>query len=152
MANDTLKNNGDESILQFSVFAANKVGRLNDVFMLLAKHDVHLIALCALDNTDSGIIRMIVDYPEQAREVLVNNNFAFTETEVTAVEMDSEADIVKVTSTLLQAEINIHYAYPFIMRPGGKCGLAMHLEDHDLGMSILNQSGIKALSRSDIAR
>ena len=54
-----------------------------------------------------------------------------------AVELNSEADIVRVTSALVQAEINIHYIYPFVSRPNSRSALAISLEDNDLASETL---------------
>jgi hypothetical protein len=139
-------------ILQFSLFADNKVGRLNDLTMLMAANDLHVLALCSLDTTDSSIVRMIVNYPEQARELFAKHGHTFNEVHVVAIEMNNEQDLRKVTCALVQAEVNIHYLYPFIMRPRGKSGLVIRAEDNYLAADVLARNKIKVLSQADIAR
>ena len=56
------------SVIQFSVFTANRIGRLNDLVCILSCNGVHILALSVLDTTDSSIIRVVVDEPEHARE------------------------------------------------------------------------------------
>ncbi len=152
MAAKTLRKPGEESVHQFSVFADNKVGRLNDIIMMLAAQDIHIMAVCTVDTTDDSIIRLIVDYWEQARDFLREKGFTFTMNEVVVAEIATEQDIKKVTCALVQAEINIHYIYPMLTRPGGKSGLVLRLEDNELAADILTQSGIRVLSKDDIAR
>ena len=55
-------------VTQFSIHADNKVGRLNEIIRLLSIHKVHVAALSILDTTDSAIVRLIVDYPEEAQK------------------------------------------------------------------------------------
>ena len=69
-----------------------------------------------------------------------------------AVELDSEADIAKVTLALVQAEINIHYTYPFVTRPNNRSALAISLEDNELASETLRRHQINVLSQNDIAR
>ena len=57
-------------VRQFSIFVENKVGRLNEMVESLAGADVHIMALCLVDTTDSTIIRIVVDYPERAEQIL----------------------------------------------------------------------------------
>lgn len=152
MSAETVRSPGDESIRQFSIFADNKVGRLNDIIMMLAQHDIHILSICTVDTTDSAIIRLVPDYWEQARDLFEQHAFAFSLNEVMVVEFSSEQDIRNVTCALTQTEINIHYAYPMLMRPNGKCGLVLHLEDNDMATDILTTSGIKVLKLSDLAR
>ena len=51
-------------VRQFSIFVENKVGRLNEMVESLAGADVHIMALCLVDTTDSTIIRIVVVLPE----------------------------------------------------------------------------------------
>ena len=39
-------------VLQFSIHADNKVGRLNELVGLISEHTVHIMALSILDTTD----------------------------------------------------------------------------------------------------
>ncbi|HCR37047.1 MAG TPA: acetolactate synthase [Opitutae bacterium] len=139
-------------VIQFSIFADNKVGRLNDLTMLLASNDLQILALCSLDTTDSSIVRMVVNYPEQARELFAKHGYTSNEANVIAVEIDSEEYLRQVTCALVQAEINIHYIYPFVMRPHGKTGLVIRLEDNELARDVLTRNQVRVLTQADIAR
>jgi hypothetical protein len=141
-----------EPVKQFSVFIENRVGRLHDLVALLAKHNIHIMAVTTIDQTDTALDRMIVDDPERARELLAANNFFFTECDVLAVEFAGEAQLGAVLSALLTVEINVHYAYAFLVRPKGRSALAMSVEDLDLAISALNTRGFKVLSQRDISR
>lgn len=139
-------------VIQFSVFADNKVGRLNECVQCLGREDIHILAITSLDTTESTIMRIIVDYPEQAREVLQDHGYSFTETEILAVELKTATDIRTITAGLTEAEINIHYVYPFVCRPNGHSALAFSLEDNDLAAQVLQTRQIRVLTQLDIAR
>ncbi|CAA6677848.1 MULTISPECIES: acetolactate synthase [unclassified Lentimonas] len=139
-------------VIQFSIHADNKVGRLNEIIGLLSVHEVHIMALSILDTTDSSIIRIIVDYPEEAQKLLIEHQFSFVQSELLAVELVSEADIRKVTSALVQAEINIHYTYPFVSRPNNRSALAISLEDNELAAETITLHQLKIIGQDDIAR
>ncbi len=137
---------------QFSVFTENKVGRLHEIIRLLNERKIHAVALTILDTTDSSIHRMIVDDPDEARQMLLEHGITFSETNMVAVELDSTPDLIKVLTALLEAEINIHYCYPFIYRPHDKSALALHLEDPELASQSLERHGFKVLTQRDISR
>ena len=139
-------------IQQFSIYSENKVGRLNELIGVLSANKIHIIALSSVDSTDSSLIRLIVDYFEQAAALLEENNFAFSTDEIVGVEIDTEAELKTVTCALVAAEINIHYIYPFLMRPHGKTGIVLRLEDNDLAIEVLKQHQVEVLSQEDIAR
>ncbi|MCC5024116.1 MAG: acetolactate synthase [Candidatus Synoicihabitans palmerolidicus] len=141
-----------DPVKQFSVFAENRVGRLYDLTSVFKAHEVHIVALTVLDTTDSAILRMIVDDPDLARELLINNDFPFTETSVLATQIEGEHRIKPVLGALLEAEINIHYVYSFLLRPSGKSGLIINAEDHEVAAQALNTSGFRILTQADISR
>ncbi|MFT4901782.1 MAG: hypothetical protein ACI81V_001058 [Lentimonas sp.] len=141
-----------QPVIQFSIHADNKVGRLNEIVGLLSVHEVHIMALSILDTTDSSIIRIIVDYPQEAQKLLIEHQFSFTQNELVAVELTSESQIKLVTSALVQAEINIHYVYPFLVRPEGRYALALRIEDNELAAEILQRNQLRVIGQQDIAR
>jgi len=140
------------AVRQFSVFVENKVGRLSELIESLAKADVHVLALCLVDSTDSTIIRMVLDQPEAGERVLAEHQFAHDMNGVLALEMSSEASLKEVADILLRAEINILYLYPFLFRPSGRCGLVLRADDQDLASAVLQRHGITVLGQSDLAR
>jgi hypothetical protein len=141
-----------DPVKQFSVFTENRVGRLSDLTSLFKANDVHVVALTVLDFTDTTILRFVVDDNDKARELMVNNDFPYTECDVVAVEIGDEADLKEVLAALLEAEINIHYVYSFIKRPEGRSALVLNIEDPDVAAQSLNTHGFKVLTQSDIAR
>ncbi len=139
-------------VRQFSIFVENKVGRLNELVESLGQADIHIMALCLVDTTDSSIIRIVVDYPERAEKVLSDHRFSYDTVPVVAIELHSEAQLREVTSVLLKAEINIHYVYPFLFRPNGRYGLVVRAEAQELAASVLQTHGIRVIGQNDIAR
>jgi hypothetical protein len=142
----------NDPVKQFSVFTENRVGRLHDLTSLFKAHDIHIMAITVLDTTDCAIDRLIVDDPEKAREVMVNNDFPYAECNVLAVEIADESTLNGVLSALLEAEINIHYIYSFIKRPEGKAALAINTEDGDVAAQALSKRGYRVLTQRDISR
>lgn len=142
----------NDPVKQFSVFAENRVGRLHDLTTLFRAHNVHIMALTVLDTTDSAIVRVIVDDPDAARELMVNNDFPYTESDVLAVEIIDESELNGVLAALFEAEINVHYVYSFIKRPEGRGALAINAEDGDVASQALSKRGYRTLTQSDISR
>lgn len=141
-----------DPVKQFSIFIENRVGRLFDLVALFTAHNVHIIAMTILDTTDTAIDRLVVDDPDRARELLAANNFAFSESDVVAVEFSDESQLKHILGAFVAVEVNVYYTYSFIMRPEGKCGLIFSCEDNELATSSLNSRGFKTLTQRDIAR
>lgn len=149
---DTSAPYATDPVKQFSVYIENRVGRLHDLVALFAKHNIHIMAMTTIDQTDTALDRIIVDDPDRARELMAANNFFFTECEVLVVEFPNESQLGGVLRALLTVEVNIHYAYAFLMRPRGRSALVLSVEDNDIASSALNTSGFKVLTQRDISR
>lgn len=153
MSAETLRDPGRfEPVIQFSIHADNKVGRLNELVGLLAVHEIHVMAISILDTTDSSIIRVIVDYPQEAQKLFIEHRLSYVQGELIAVELKEESDLKTVTCALVQAEINIHYTYPFLIRPHERYALAISLEDNDLAAETLKCHQLRVIGQDDIAR
>lgn len=151
MLTATVKGGRKGAVVQFSVFTPNRLGRLHDLIGHLATHGVHVLALMVLDTTDSAIIRMVVDDPEHAREILVKEAFPFSESDLVVVEANS-TELGRLMAALLEAELNVNYLYSFIPHPHGKSILALSMEDNELAEQVLRRSDFLVLRQSDISR
>jgi len=141
-----------EAVHQFSVFVPNRMGRMFQVVHMLAGREVHVMALCVLDTTDSTILRFVVDDPGRARALLDEHALPFTENSVVCVEFDYEHQLREVLSALLEAELNLHYVYPFLIRPGSKPALVLSLESPDVAEESLRRHQFRVLYQADISR
>jgi len=141
-----------DAVRQFSVFTANRLGRLHDLAKLLSSRNVHILGLTVLDTTDSSILRVVVDDPDQARELMLVNGFPFTESELLVVELDSATKLTDLMAALLEAELNINYLYSFIPYPEGKPVLGLSMEDNDMAEQVLKRHQFRVLRQIDISR
>lgn len=139
-------------VVQFSVFTPNRLGRLNELVKILGSANIHVLALTVLDTTDSSIIRIVVDDPEKARDLLQQDGFAFTESTLVVVEVTSSEEINRLISALLEAELNINYLYSFIPHPNGKSIVGLSMEDNDVAEQILKRHQFPVLRQTDISR
>jgi len=152
MAEKTARGGRVERVRQFSVFTANRLGRLHDLIALLSSREVHVLALTVLDTTDSAIIRLVVDDPDAARDLLLEQGFAFTESALVVVEVDSATELGRLMAASLEAELNINYLYSFITHPQGKSMLALSIEDNEVAEQVLKRHQFRVLKQSDISR
>ncbi len=151
MATGTTTARQPAPVVQFSVFTPNRLGRLHDLVRLLGAQQVHVLALMVLDTTDSAIIRLVVDDPDRARDLLVKHRFPFTESPLVVVEVTSP-DLGRLMSVLLEAELNIHYLYSFIPHADGKSLVGLSIEDNELAEHALRRHQFRTLRQADISR
>ena len=98
-------------IKQISVFVENKSGRLSDILNVIGKNGIDISA----DTTDFGIVRMIVNDPDKAAEILKSNNLVVKVTDVIALAVaDKPGGLAGEIEKLKNAGISIEYMYAFI--------------------------------------
>lgn len=152
MRGKTLSGRRADPVIQFSVFTPNRLGRLRDLINMLGSRGVHVLALMVLDTTDSAIIRLVLDDPDKARDLLQEQGFAFTESVLVVVEVSSPDELNRVMSALLEAELNINYLYSFISHPQGKSLVGLSMEDNEMAEQILKRHQFPVWKQSDISR
>ena len=141
-----------DAVVQFSVFTPNRLGRLPAIVNLMGSQSVHVLALTVLDTTDSAVIRIVVDDPDRARNLLQDHGFPYAESRLLATEVSSTEELSKLMAALVEAELNINYLYSFIPHPHGNSILAMSVEDNELAAQTLKRHHFPVLKQADISR
>jgi hypothetical protein len=95
---------------QISVFLENKSGRLAEVTDVLARAGINIRTLSLADRADFGILRLIVNDLEKAKQVLKDRGFTVGSTEVLAVEVpDRPGGMAGILDVLRDGSINVEY-------------------------------------------
>jgi len=138
-------------ITQISVFLENKKGRLYDAIRLLGEKGIDIKTLSIAENEDFGILRMIVDRPEQSLEVLKAHDFVASMTDIVAVEVDDHpGGLACVLKVLEENKINIEYMYAFVEKRVDRAILVFRFDDLDKAIEILTKNGIRVVGKKDI--
>jgi hypothetical protein len=150
----TLEGAGFESprVRQFTIFLANRVGRLQMLVRCLEQGSSRVLALAVEQSGEAALVRVICSDPDTSRLAMDAAGFSFTESELLAVELPKRhrQPLIEICTALLAAEINIHYAYPMLDRPRGPV-LAMYVEDPTLAAQLLIRKGFTLIGESDLA-
>lgn len=135
-------------VKQVSVFLENKSGRLAEVARILVSKNIDIKALSIADTTEFGILRLIVNSPDSAVEVLRENNFSVGITEVIAICVDNNPGGLSVALNCLEDNnIGIEYMYSYIGNTGdGKAIIIIRVEDTQNAINVLKSKGIDIMS------
>ncbi len=129
-------------IKQISVFVENKEGRLAEITETIAKAGVDIRALSIADTTDFGILRLIVDKPQETEKVLKDAGFTVSVTNVIAVGIDDvPGGFAKPMRVLADAHIDVEYMYAFISRDTKKAYVILRVNDNDTAIKALEEAG-----------
>ena len=141
------------TVRQLSVFLENKPGRLCAATDILAKEAINLSALTLADTSEFGILRLIVDQPDRAKEVLMDAGIVVRISEVLAIAMDdAPGGAVGILHLLSEAGLNIEYMYACVGRQSGKAIMVVRTDDIDLAEDILHRGGYGDVSPADVYR
>ena len=136
---------------QIAVFLENKSGRLAEITAVLAENNINILALSVADTADFGILRLIVDKVEKAKEVLKENGFTVGKTNVIAVEVDDKTGgLARVLQSIKDAGINVEYMYAFVNKTGENAVLIFRFEKMEEAIETLQKDGFTIISREQI--
>jgi hypothetical protein len=138
-------------VKQISVFLENKSGRLAQVTRELGEKGINIRALSIADTTDFGILRLIVNNPSEAWQLLKAGDYAVSETSVIAVRVpDSPGGLAGILSLLNASGINIEYMYAFVGKTAGDAVVVFRVEQIDEAITVLQQAGIQLLTSEEL--
>jgi len=138
-------------VKQISVFLENKSGRLAQVAKLLGEHGINIRALSIADTSDFGILRLIVNAPEKASQVLKTANFTLSETEIIVVQVpDHPGGLAEILEIMENSQVNIEYMYAFVGRTSEGAIVVFRVEQLDLAIEILAKAGIRLLDGAEV--
>lgn len=133
-------------VAQISIFIENKTGRLAEVSRVLGDAGVNIRALSLADTSDFGILRLIVDQTDKAKEVLKKEGFTVSKTEVIAVEVpDRPKGLYSILDILDRGKVNVEYMYAFVERCGENAVIIFRFDDIDAAIKVLTENSVQVL-------
>ena len=111
----------------------------------------HISALSIADTTDFGILRLIVNNPEKAVQVLKEKGFTVSSTSVVAIGIqDKPGGLSKALEILDQGKIGIEYMYAFVGKSDNEAMVILRVEDPTKAVEELKAKGISVLSAKQV--
>lgn len=134
-------------IKQISIFVENKPGRLAEITEIIAKNNINIRALSVADTTHFGILRIIVDNPEEVERVLRDAGLTVSITSViTACIHDRPGGLAEVLKLLSTRDIQIEYMYAFIAKSDNEAYVVMRIEAEDAAVKLLHDNGFTGMN------
>ena len=138
-------------IRQLSVLVENKPGSLMEVTSRLTEAHVNIRAVANFDAPDFGILRMVVDKPQEAKEYLTTRGYVVSVHEVMGVELeDKKGNLNQMLSILAEGKLNINYIYSFVIRDGRAPVMVFQTEDYEKATQILKKYNVKIVEEDDL--
>ena len=97
---------------QLSVFIENRQGRLGEVLQVLKESGVNILSISLADTTEYGLLRLIVDKPQEGKEKLFDAGFSAMLTDVWVAKIPhTPGGLQSVLKKIAENEINVEYMY-----------------------------------------
>jgi hypothetical protein len=137
--------------VQFSIFLANRVGRLRDLLGILAEEGIALYGFCIVDSSEWAVVRAICSDPSEVRQLLKAHGAGFTEKEVILIELPDDGAMALICTLLIRAELNINFAYPLLIRRHLNPVMVLRVDEQSLAVQLLTRHGFTLLGAEDLA-
>lgn len=124
----------------------NKLGRLYEICKLLGDSGINIRGFSVADMADFGLLRLIVDRTDQAKEVLKKQDFPVSETEIMVVSVpDEPGGLARVLEVLVKEGISVEYTYIV-----ANTRVAFSVDDPDRAEEALKKAGFQLLAEGEL--
>lgn len=141
------------TIKQISLFMENKPGHLASICRTLAAAGVNIVTLSLADTQQFGIVRLIVNDCDKAKDALGKAGFAVNVRDVMAVGVrDEPGGMARLLEIIGAAGVNIEYMYAFAAHIGEEAVLVFRFDDPEKAEKALADAGIQIVGADDVLR
>jgi len=139
------------TIKQLSIFIENKPGKLVEALETLAEAKIDMRALSLADTADFGILRVIVDKPEEAKDVMQEAGFLVKTNNVIPVAVgDKPGGLAAILRVLADEGIDVEYTYAFVAHSRDSAYVILRVTDNDMAIKALMRGNVTVLTEEQI--
>ncbi|MFI3304754.1 MAG: ACT domain-containing protein [Rikenellaceae bacterium] len=136
-------------ISQLSIFMENRVGVVNEVTTILSNAGISMRAFSLSDGIEFGILRLIVDNPEEAKDVMQEAGFKVSLTDVLCVQVPNVAGgLSGLLDCLAKGEVFIQYMYAF--SEGDVASTVIRPNNMERCIELLNENREVLMKKSEL--
>jgi len=135
-------------ITQLSIFVNNEPGRLAYISSILKECGINMKAFNLAESTEFGILRTIVNNPDEAFDSLRNKGIIVKKTDVIGVILeDTPGALFQAADTLGKAGVNIEYGYAYSQ--SDRAVFFIRVDDPVKAVDIIKKDGIELIDESE---
>ncbi len=117
----------------------------------LTEAHINIRAISTFDTPEFGIMRLVVDEPERAKESLTSKGFVTRIGDVIGVELeDKKGNLNQMLKILADGEINVNYIYSFVIREGKAPVMIFHTDDFKKAEQFLRDADVKLIEEKEL--
>jgi hypothetical protein len=138
---------------QLTIFVENRPGRLQSIAENLRTNNIDIRAFTIQDRGDYGLLRLIVNKPNEAYLAMADVGCACALKDVLAVSVpDQPGNFHKLTAALAASGINVVDAYGFVLQPHrtGICCVEVDKPQMAKAEDVVRQAGFAVLEDEEL--
>ena len=127
---------------QISISLENVPGKFSEVLDYLSENEINIIGLSVADTSDISIVRLVVNLPEKAANILRSYGYSVKVAEVLAVQTPNHpGGLDTILNPLREFSININYLYT-CQRTGEKTVFIMGVDKMAEAIQVLRKNSV----------
>jgi len=138
---------------QLTVFVENRAGRLQSISANLQESGIDIRAFTVQDKGDYGLLKLIVDKPDEAHLALADLGCACALKDILAISVpDQPGNFHRLTCDLAEHHINVMDAYGFVLQPHNTGVCCMEVDQPQLmkAEEIVRAAGFQILRDEEL--
>ncbi len=138
---------------QLTIFVENRSGRLKSISENLQQSNIDIRAFTIQDKGDYGLLKLIVDRPDEAYLALADLGCACALKDILAISVpDQPGNFHRLTSALAGHNINVIDAYGFVLQPHHTGVCCMEIDQPQLmkAEEIVTEAGFQVLQDEEL--
>lgn len=138
-------------IKQLSLFVENQPGSLSKVCQVLKENRINISTLSLADTREYGILRLLIQEYERARDVLEKAGYVVKVTDVLALTVpDHPGGLADTLAILDKHALSVEYMYAFTYGRSNKAIIVFRFENPDKAVEQLKDEPIELVRAEEL--
>lgn len=135
---------------QLSVFIENREGRLEEVLDVLKQENVNIVSMSLADTSDYGLLRLLVNKPEEGKKALKANGFSAMLTDVLAIRLSHRVgQLQELLEVICKSHINVEYMYA-LSTGTDDASIVIKTSDLDKAAELLKDTDVELVDATEL--
>jgi hypothetical protein len=118
---------------------------------LFDESEIRIMALSVESSVDCAIVRLIVDDPDAAHQLIAEAGFAVSSSDLLVVELPAgRRGLMSVCTALISGEININYVYSLLHTENHGAMVAIQVDNLAQAVRVLRLKKFRVLDQSEL--
>ena len=129
----------------------NRPGKLGRISRILSEEGINIRAMSMASGGDFGIIKLLVDQPFKAMDVLKGNRITVSLREILlTVISDSPGALTELLEYLSEHSVNVEDAYGFVLGKDQEAAIVLETGDDPSVAACLQKKGYRILGDDEV--